>query len=536
VLAGLYGEVDKFNGQQLPASVLDGLAEARAKLAAKEARIASVLPEASNPTLRKLGGTVAQEGADVAPQLTNPSATAARGGLGKANPQELELQDFLRQPDKQGRWGINLNDDELFSEFDALLGKAESGSARLKNQHGLTSSAQAQRAHEQGFIETPDVDALKQALDESIAMGRPVYSKFRSYADIDYGLTPEALGPNPSFQALRETISRLGQRIGDARAGVNTGQTGAREQLAALSSMYGALQKGMTLAEESGELTPAAREALKKANAAFKVRATMDDLAGLIESKIRTPAGGAEVFNAGQVLDALRKPQNKDLRAKLDEIGVLPQLESFLDGLQGRIANAKDAMVKARELDRTAKGLYKQMNQDERAAVQRYIDAQQGMQERLTTAQAGVGEETAAIGQQAEARAGMLKSDAQTALQAGKEAQETTRRKIASIQSPSFNDALTFGYLPAAVGAMGTLATGDYVTGAKMAAPFFASGFLVRALMTPKGQEMVGKVLEASGGIMTPAAVVVLSQIAKDPTMQFGAEVGKYIKESTVGR
>lgn len=551
-LARLYGKVDTYNAQRLPASLVTSLDAARTEIAAKEARIGSVIPEAVNPRLQRLGrpgsgvqqltaAQAAQEGQGLTAALSadpykRPDGTW-RVPLQDVPSQELELQDLLRQPDKRGRYGINLSDDELFGELDALLGKAESGSSRLKNsQSGLTSSEAAQRAHELGFIESPDTSSLLRALDDSVFGGRPVYSKYRSAAEVHYpGMTgadqtdPTALVP--TFGTIREVLTRLGENIGDARSAVNAGRTGAREELRAWSSLYGTLERALDAAVASDELTPAARAVLQQANSAFKVRATVADLRGLLEARIRTQEGGAEVLNPALVLDALKRPANADLRQKLDDTGVLPGLETFLQDLQGKLAAPRDALKKARELDLLARQVREQVGPAEQQALGRLSAGETAMRERLQQARQGIAAEQAALGQQADARAGMLRSQAD---QAGRDGAETLRdleRQRASVPTPTFNNSLMFGYGPAALGAASTALTGNYGTGLGVVGAAESAALLARMLMTPKGQEVVGKVLEASGGVLTPAAVVMLSQAAKEPLFTHAERAGRTVRE-----
>jgi hypothetical protein len=118
--------------------------------------------------------------------------------LNSAPMRELELQDVLRQVDERGQFGVKLKDEELFEELDSLLGKAESGAGKpgsgrqiLKNdKSGLTSDAWAQKLHEEGFIDSPDVDSFIRALDDSVRGGRPVYSKFKTPPEVVQGRGP----------------------------------------------------------------------------------------------------------------------------------------------------------------------------------------------------------------------------------------------------------------------------------------------------------------------------------------------------------
>jgi hypothetical protein len=567
-LARLYGEVDRFNGNTIPNTLLDPVKAAQKALRDKEARIAGVVPDAVNPRLQDAGttpralsakgkATAAPEGPEPGPSLTADPYKRPDGRwkvpLKDVPSTELELQDLMRQPDAKGRWGINLSDDELFGEFDALLGRAESGSTRLKNRHGLTTSEQAQRAHELGFLDSPDTDSLLRALDESIFGGRPVYSTNRRAPDVQYDARQVAAPddvPATSFQAIRETLSRVGETIGDLRVAVSQGRTGAREELRAWSSIYGALQQSLDEAVSHFELTPAARQQLKLANDAFKVRATVQDLRGLFEGKFRTPEGGYEQLNPGPIIDALRRPEHADLRQKLEDIGVLGKLDGFLTDLQARLAAPKDAVKQARELEAMARQLSKQMSREEQLAVARYLQSTQRLSTRLDAARADVGEEVAAssqqtdarvgmltaqqqaIQQQTEARAGMLQSQADVAQREGAETLRDLERQRASLPVPTFNNSLMFGYAPAATGLAAGALSGSPRTGLAVTGGFEVASLVARMLMTPQGQKVVGRVLEASGGRFTPAAVVVLSQAAKDPALRLAEAPGRQLRES----
>jgi hypothetical protein len=356
-LQDLYGKVDTYNGNRVPASLVTSRNAARQAIAAKEARISSLVPEAVNPQLKRLG---------------QPSTAMAA-----AAPSVSPILDAFGQP-----------------------------------------------------ITTPPIPAQP-----------------------------------PSFGNIREVLTRLGDNIGDARSAVNQGRTGAREELRAWTSLYGTLEQALEEASRSGDLTPAAREALQQANAAFKVKATVDDLRGLLEARLRTPEGVAEIFNPGPVLDAVRRPANADLRAHLADIGVLGGLETFLQDLQGTLAAPRNAVLKARELQQAAQQVVRQLGPEEQQALARYTEAASGMQQRLTQARQSVGEERSALGQQADARAGMLRSQADQAAAQGKETLRDLERQRAAIPTPTFPNSLAFGYGPAAIAGVGTAVTGNYQTG-----------------------------------------------------------------------
>ena len=231
----------------------------------------------------------------------------------------------------------------------------------------------------------------------------------------------------------------------------------------------------------------------------------------------------------------------------------MPQLETFLIALQKKLAAPKDALLKARELQFAAKGIYRTMAPEEKAAIQRYLDVQAAMQQRLTEGKALVTGEQAAVAQQAEARAAMLSSQADAitqqaeaqagmltsqAAQAGAQGQEAVQGiqgQLAALPTPRVQEVLSLAYMPAAAGTITGAVTGNTATGAAVAGVLSIPGLLSRALMTPKGQEIVGKILEGSGGIWSQDALVVLSQVLRDPVQHSGLQpAGKQIR-STIG-
>ena len=90
-------------------------------------------------------------------------------------PQELELQDFLRQ---QG--GLNLDaETDIRGELERLITQAASGrdvAGILNNVSGKTMGNMAERAESAGFIPTADKTALLDLMDRSLRQGQLIYS------------------------------------------------------------------------------------------------------------------------------------------------------------------------------------------------------------------------------------------------------------------------------------------------------------------------------------------------------------------------
>lgn len=130
---------------------------------------------------------VSRQPADV--PLPDPNKTAGgrwRTNLRDIEPQELELQDFLRQPRGGSPGGVSLRDEELFTEVHDLLGRREGGAsaASLLNDKGRSLQAMAEEAQQHGFIREADTGELLDALRESMG-GRQVYSRFRTPPDLE---------------------------------------------------------------------------------------------------------------------------------------------------------------------------------------------------------------------------------------------------------------------------------------------------------------------------------------------------------------
>lgn len=184
----------------------------------------------------------------------------------------------------------------------------------------------------EGTQPTPDI--ISNILD---ALGRPMVTP---------GTTPTA---EASFEAILAVLKRTGQRIGDLRAATNTGVTGAREQLSAASKLYGTLQKTLDDLASNSTIAQAGRDALKSANTQYKIWATTQDLAGLIESKITDTQGTARL-NPGALLDALRRPVNKDLVDKMDDIGISQEFLGWLEDWTKKQASGRQAVRSAQQI------------------------------------------------------------------------------------------------------------------------------------------------------------------------------------------
>lgn len=166
-----------------------------------------------------------------APPPTPPTATMGETPWHKADgtlkqalkdtpEHELEIQQLVRKPDSQGRKGIMLADEELFTEYhDALsrsrdpLATGERASGGLINDtSGLTTQQMAERAAEHGFIDEADTNLLKEALDKS-TRGTPVYSKYRTVAEPVYSGRAE-LPPLPANATVSQRLYRRIEELG----------------------------------------------------------------------------------------------------------------------------------------------------------------------------------------------------------------------------------------------------------------------------------------------------------------------------------
>ena len=480
VIDELYSEVNRYGDVAMPETVLAQLGRARQTIADQEARIASVAPELVDRKLVQMGKPLPR---GEAVTETLESLSRPRGvPLSRSVDTSLELQDFVRKATGEGRWGIRIGDDALSGELDALLRRKESGSSRLLNSaQGFSPQQMAERAHEAGFLESPDVGELVRKLDESIFSGRPVLSLFRDLPEFGVEGLDRAIEA-PTFQAVKETLTRYGQAIRSARAAVVAGREGAQAQLSAYSKVYGALQQGLDDAIEGGELPDGLRTALQKANSAFKVKATVDDLSALIEAKIRYPReGAAGVLNVGQLMNELEKLSNADLVGKLREVGVYDGLQDTLAAARERIASPQEQVRALRQLEGELKAILPQVKA------------------------------------RGDARIGQLRSiDEQVRQRVGDEV-SSARVRVAVLegQRPSPSGALGFLEASSLGGIIGYGVSREPLGVALGVTAAQAARYYANYLMQPHGQVILKRFLEATGETVPAPATRALIQIGR---------------------
>src|SRR5262249_37587421 len=82
-----------------------------------------------------------------------------------------EIQQFVRQFGAQG--GIKFRPEEWTNEWQGAIQNRQTGTSGLVNNKGGSSLQDvANAAHEAGYIETADTEALREALRDSVSMGR----------------------------------------------------------------------------------------------------------------------------------------------------------------------------------------------------------------------------------------------------------------------------------------------------------------------------------------------------------------------------
>lgn len=157
-------------------------------------------------------------------------------------PQELELQDFIRQ---QG--GIKLKSEtDVPGELKALISYAETKIKGLQNDvSGLSLQHMAERAQEQGFIASADKTALTDALTRSVIQQHQMYSVYAT------GRVPRIDNPavQAAYQAAHEVIRTLEARTVEQTRGV-------RPHAEVLAEAQGILDAGGWTLEDVREIIP----------------------------------------------------------------------------------------------------------------------------------------------------------------------------------------------------------------------------------------------------------------------------------------
>jgi hypothetical protein len=375
----------------------------------------------------------------------------------------------------------------------------------------------------------PEVMAgLRKVEAQALAKQQRIAAIDPAAADLTPTLPPSSSVP-PTFQGARELLTHYGEEIGRLRQAVAHG-TATKSEVSAATAKYAALQQGLDDAIESGTLPAEAKNRLRLANEAFKVKATSDELARFLQDAMRTPSGGAEVFEPGKILTRLKDPDWAWLVDKLKAVDLYDGLVARLGEYQRALAAPKDAMLKARELQQTVRQMKGRLSEDEKAFLVRYGAQESATRDHLlaaheTTAdelaglrqetEAGVGmrkEAQARVKQEGEAQTGMLKSELATATGASQEREAALKTQLGAVQTPGAGMGALFSYgafgVPAVVGTL----LGHHVLGGEVG--LFAH-LLARGLMTPSGQKYLGHVLDATGGINTPALTVALYQMLK---------------------
>jgi hypothetical protein len=148
-------------------------------------------------TLLRQGGTASAAGEAIPPSYRQPGARAAA-------PEQDPLLTMIRQPDAQGRRGINLTDEALRTDWEGVIRNKETDTAGLlNNQSGKRVQDVANDAYELGLIDSADTDVLRRAIDERLA-GRLTGSPSAA--------TPDAPVFPPDMPAPRPAASRRPQR------------------------------------------------------------------------------------------------------------------------------------------------------------------------------------------------------------------------------------------------------------------------------------------------------------------------------------
>lgn len=205
------------------------------------AQIAQLSTEAPGPTLQQGAEGIAQE------HYRKPDGSLAMP-LTEIPSQELELQDFLWQPDAQGRRGIKLSTEadvpgELARRISVpAVGRADS---LQNNTSGLTLQQQAERAHQAEFITSADKEALLEAMDRSLVQGKKVYSQQAT------GTIPIISNPavRASYQAVYDAVSTIRQRTAEQVGGV-------RHRAAVHAEAQGMIREGQFTLADIREMYP----------------------------------------------------------------------------------------------------------------------------------------------------------------------------------------------------------------------------------------------------------------------------------------
>lgn len=431
---------------------------------------------------------------------------------GKVEMPRIELQKFIRT-----KFGITAEGEELRGELLALTAPAETRTTGLLNKGGMTLDEMAQAAEEAGYILSPDKTALLNALDTSMR-GRPVFSMHDDMADELGDFFDRAAGGAPllptemSFQEARALLTWLGQRIGSLKRATTPD---AGEQLGAAKLLYQRVQQTLDRAVGTGDLSAQARKDLKAANAAYKVKATVDELADEIEAAISIRSDFGVDFNPGKVLDTLRKGKDGEfLRERLRDVGLLDSTQTFLNraGVQLSIAKQRVPATRqalAKELQQIRAGAREQANT---LAIKKGELDELTRLEKERIAQESVARETAitdqsqqmldAIGQRQQQIQGALR-DTRQRFQVQKEGLQeglaAARRDIPEpVRMPSL------GFWGSGVGVAAWM---NSVPGLAITAPVL----FARLMMTAPGQRALAKMMQRNNGAFSPEELQVLA-------------------------
>lgn len=438
---------------------------------------------------------------------TVPAATREAG---------QELQQFIRS-----HGGMKLSGEELQGELAAVIAPKDTGTTGLlNNRSGQSLQTMAERAHEAGFLDTPDKTALLDALSRSHG-GHPVYNvstermvdELGDFFDRASGQAPTVPG-EISFQEARSLLKWLGQRIGSLQRATTPD---AGEQLGAAKLLYGKVQQTLDGAAKDLHIPTEARAALQEANAAYKVQATVETLGDTIERFITDGK-----FNASGMLDYLRK--NKEggfLRDRLFQIGQLDNVERFLFEVNRDIKTAASQVGSTRS----------RFQQETTAARRTLRDAPEAFREQRAGIQTTMAGEEAAIAARGAEQAGALQAEAQGVEESLRHAPQQFQFATDQLkrQHDDFAARLTGRYQQQKTALQDRLAAQEadippkpwvpplYAGGGGFIAALYyhspigqivgAGVLLARGLMTPPGQRWVAKQLIQNRGTVDPSFV-----------------------------
>lgn len=486
----------RYQGKQVavPLEVFDEFTEVRKTLLAEQQAIGRIAPDIQNRAVTAVG-----QPSQVTRQVEAAQAAAAEAeraerlgvNLGRSAGQTLkgtpdallEVQDFLRKPGPDGRWGIRPGDD-LTGEVNGLLRLKGGGQAgrRLLNQNGYSLQEVAERLQEAGFLREADTNEVIRVLDDSLS-GRPQLSAFRDLVDFDTILQGAKAGATegaqagatqrlPTFEDLHRVLQGYGAAIRTTRAAVERQVPGAAAELVAYTKAYGALQEGLERALARGDLPQGVQETLQAANAAHKVRSTLEDVGSILQRKLAyTPGGEEQVLRIGAFMNELHKAGNQDLVKNLREIGMWEPLTEMVQAARRRVTDQAQRVKEANALVTDVSKMIHLNRQESAALLESLTEEAAPRIERLTREAAELAEQGGRVRAAGKPQSGIG------------------------------------GWVPGFAGGVGVgLSYGvSPAVGIPLSAGITAGHYYLQFLRTPRGQELLGRFLRLTGeDIPTP--------------------------------